>query len=76
MTATTQQTPTTEETTRRAQRSAERLRAALALADVRLPSLRAGHSFANFPHVELGGCHADLADRLAAWIEAHADGDR
>lgn len=72
MTATT----TSEETARRAKLATERLRAALALADMRLPSLRAGHCFANFPHVELGGCHADVADRLAAWIEAHADGCR
>ncbi len=63
---------TPEQTARRAEESAERLRAALDLAGVRLPSLRAGQCFANFPHIELGGCHADLADRLAAWIEEHA----
>jgi hypothetical protein len=59
-----------------AEEAAERLRRALVLADVRLPSLRAGHGFANFPHVELGGCHADLAERLATWIEEHVDGGR
>jgi len=54
----------------RAKRAAERLGAAMrAATGITLPSLRAGHCFADFPHVELGGCHADLADRLADFFE-------
>ncbi|MFD3701438.1 hypothetical protein ACFWUZ_35995 [Streptomyces sp. NPDC058646] len=49
------------------------LQAALALADLTLPSLSndgpvAGHGF-----VRLGGCNADLANRLAEVIAAGAD---
>ncbi|MEU4356790.1 hypothetical protein [Streptomyces virginiae] len=49
------------------------LQAALALADLTLPSLSndgpvAGHGF-----VRLGGCNADFANRLAVIIAAGAD---
>ncbi|MGH3313890.1 MAG: hypothetical protein ACRDP3_25460 [Streptomyces sp.] len=74
--ATTDQATTRQDPRQHAEACAERLRAALARAGVRLPSLRAGACFANFPHVELGGCHADLADQLAAWIEEHAESGR
>jgi len=49
--------------------AAERLRAALAIHGLGIPSLRGSHPARDVPLVELGGCSADVAERLAAVLE-------
>ncbi|MFC1408011.1 hypothetical protein ACEZCY_01810 [Streptacidiphilus sp. N1-12] len=49
--------------------AAERLRAALAVHGLAIPSLRGGHPAVSTPMVELGGCSADVAEALAAVLE-------
>ncbi|MFD3701196.1 hypothetical protein ACFWUZ_34615 [Streptomyces sp. NPDC058646] len=48
------------------------LQAALALADLTLPSLSNGGPVAGHGFVRLGGCNADFANRLAEVIAAGA----
>ncbi|MGW7441024.1 hypothetical protein [Streptomyces sp. NPDC054849] len=49
------------------------LQAALALADLTLPSLSNDGPVASHGFVRLGGCNADFANRLAEIIAAGAD---
>ncbi|MFB7669439.1 hypothetical protein ACFC1R_36940 [Kitasatospora sp. NPDC056138] len=49
--------------------SAQRLIAALALHGLTLPSVRGGYPVMEHGFVELGGCSAEVADRLAAALE-------
>ncbi len=49
--------------------AAERLRAALAIHGLAIPSLRGSQPARDVPFVELGGCPADVAERLAAVLE-------
>ena len=49
--------------------AAERLRAALAIHGLAIPSLRGSHPARDVPFVELGGCSAELAEGLAAVLE-------
>ena len=49
--------------------AAERLRAALAIHGLAIPSLRGSHPARDVPFVELGGCSADVAEGLAAVLE-------
>jgi hypothetical protein len=46
--------------------AAERLRAALAVHGITVPSLRGSHPAMSTPMVELGGCSAEVAEGLAA----------
>ncbi|WJY43263.1 hypothetical protein QT196_39070 (plasmid) [Streptomyces sp. P9-2B-2] len=69
--------PTTKNTQRDAHRAgataASTLAAALARLDVVLPSLRGSHPVNGRGFVDLGGCNAELASRLAQRINEAAD---
>ncbi|MFK4022349.1 hypothetical protein [Streptomyces albogriseolus] len=52
--------------------SADRLKAALAAHGIVLPSLSGAWFVNGTAMVELGGCRADVADRLSAVLEASA----
>ena len=52
--------------------AAERLRAALALHGIMIPSLRGSYPVRETPFVELGGCSADVAEALATLVEKAA----
>nr|WP_119590487.1 hypothetical protein [Streptomyces scabiei] len=56
----------------RSEASAARLREALALHGLALPSLWPGEPVNGHGSVELGGCTADVADALADVLEAAA----
>ncbi len=49
--------------------AAERLRAALAIHGLAIPSLRGSHPARDVPFVELGGCSAEVAEGLATVLE-------
>ncbi len=49
--------------------AAERLRAALTLHGIMVPSLRGSYPVREKPFVELGGCTADVAEALAGLLE-------
>jgi hypothetical protein len=49
--------------------AAERLRDALTVHGITIPSLRGSHPARDIPFVELGGCSADVAEALAAVLE-------
>ncbi|MFC1409387.1 hypothetical protein ACEZCY_10150 [Streptacidiphilus sp. N1-12] len=49
--------------------AAERLRAAMAIHGLAIPSLRGSHPARDVPFVELGGCSAQVAEGLAAVLE-------
>ncbi|MFC1417048.1 hypothetical protein [Streptacidiphilus cavernicola] len=53
--------------------AAERLRAALAIHGLAIPSLRGSHPARDVPFVELGGCSAEAAEALASVLEKAAE---
>ncbi|TDU02488.1 hypothetical protein EDD99_0881 [Streptomyces sp. 846.5] len=54
--------------------AAERLRAALAVHGITIPSLRGGYPVRDMPMVELGECATNAADELSAVLEKAAAG--